>query len=85
MSYGSSTPEGYSADLGIRIRAAVASVKDEIRHAPQDEAEARMVEALGADAWVFSPLALTRLVRHVKDPLWSVKHPIRSWRELRGN
>lgn len=84
MTAGRPSPDDAADALARRIRAAIAAVKGEIRGLPPDQAEARLSAALGADHRVLGPQDLRRLVRHIQDPWWGVKHPLRSWREIRG-
>ncbi|MBM7517664.1 hypothetical protein [Nocardioides nitrophenolicus] len=85
MAGGPERANEYAAALAARIRAAIISVEDDLRSMPQAEAEEILAAALGADAPVLGTLGIRRTVRHVKDPLWILKHPLRSRRELRDS
>lgn len=74
----------YNAALAARIRAAIASVEDDIRTMPQAETEAALAAALGDDRRVLGPRGIRSTVRHIKDPLWSLKHPLKARRERRS-
>lgn len=66
-----------------RIRAAIASVKDEVRRLPQAQAETRLSAVLGDDRRVLGSRGVKQVVRHIQDPWWSVKHPLLALREAR--
>lgn len=76
--------DDYNAALSRRIREAVASVRSEIQAWPQEQAEARLSAALGEDFRVLGPHGVRGIVRHAKDPRWSLKHPIQVLREHRA-
>jgi len=77
-------PVGGSAEeMARRVRATIERVKPEVRTLPPTEAEAVLSAALGADRRAFSDRDIARLVRHLQDPWWTVKHPVQWMRELR--
>jgi hypothetical protein len=69
--------------MAARVRAAIERVKAEVRRLPPNEAEAVLSAALGDDRRAFKDRDISRLVRHLQDPWWSVKHPVHAMRELR--
>jgi hypothetical protein len=66
-----------------RIRAAVRSVKSEVRGLPQDEAEERLVSALRLHDAFLSRSSVRVLARSMRDPWWVHRHPIKAWRQSR--
>jgi len=76
--------DGSPENIALRVRATIKRVKPEVRTLPPAEAETVLSAALGADRSIFRARVISRLVRHLQDPWWSVKHPVQSMRELRG-
>jgi hypothetical protein len=76
--------DAYAEALAERIRTTIESVRDEVRDLPQDQAGDRLTEALGSDQGVLGERGIRSAVRHLKDPLWSLKHPLKARRERRG-
>jgi hypothetical protein len=71
------------ADLVARIVAATDAVKSDARGLTAELVEARLVAAL-RERDAFLPMAtVRRIARQMSDPWWTVKHPLRAWREAR--
>ncbi|HLN75806.1 MAG TPA: hypothetical protein VK204_02100 [Nocardioidaceae bacterium] len=65
------------------VRAAMRSVRREVRGLPLDAATERLTRALRERDVYVPPSQLRSLARHLADPWWLLKHPIRGRRELR--
>lgn len=66
-----------------RVRAAVASVKSELRGLPQEEAVNRLVSALRQHDAFMDMREVRVLARDLRDPSWARRHPVRAFRQTR--
>ncbi|MFN3602843.1 MAG: hypothetical protein ACK4UY_15785 [Dietzia sp.] len=66
-----------------RIRAAVASVKSDVRGLSQADAEGRLVSALRQHDAFLSRASVRVLARDLRDPWWARRHPVKAFRQTR--
>jgi hypothetical protein len=66
-----------------RTQKAVRSVRRDVRGLPEEAAVERLVEALRQHDAYLPPSSVKLLARQMSAPWWSVRHPLRAWREVR--
>jgi hypothetical protein len=66
-----------------RTQKAVRSVRRDVRGLPEEAAVERLVEALRHHDAYLPPQTVKLLARRMSAPWWSVRHPLRAWREVR--
>lgn len=71
-------------NLYVSLRAAVRSVKKEIRGLPQDRAEELLTAALRNHDAYLDQRSVRVLARQMSQPWWAVRHPFKARRRMRG-
>lgn len=76
-------PDEVFQNRHANLRAALDSVRKEIRGLPPDRAEEVLTAALRDRDAYFDPHAVRVLARQMSDPWWALRHPLQARRSLR--